>query len=213
MKPTSPPKYSLGLRIWHWLDGLVVLGLLLTFLLRETLFSVRANRDMFLQKLGEQQITLTEAQARDLARELMHHLWAWHINLGYVLTALLLWRVILFFFEEENAFMATLRGARRLPKSLDFRSLHSTGVKLLYSVFYLAQTFMVLSGLTMVFGKSMGLSHDFTHGLHEIHETVMWFFLFFVIVHVAGVVTAENTTDPGLASEMINGGRRDGSRR
>jgi len=37
----------------------------------------------------------------------------------------------------------------------------------------------------------------------------MWFFAAFVVLHTAGVVIAENQDEPGLVSDMLNGGEKD----
>lgn len=197
-------RYSLAMRLWHWLDALVVLGLLGTFFLRETLLSVSVNRVLLQQKLAEHQVSIPDDLAKDLAGIAIDRLWDWHVKLGYMLGALLLVRLVLFVFERPSIFSEAWTGLR--SRDRDFRSLHNAGVKSLYALFYLAQALMVATGLSMVFSEPLGLTEATGHLFGELHENVMWFFAFFVVVHIVGVVVAENTTDPGLVSNMVNGG-------
>jgi Ni,Fe-hydrogenase I cytochrome b subunit len=195
--------HSRGLRIWHWLDALVVTGLIATYFLRGALVS---NTRFLVQKLSEGGLAVTDAVSRPIQRQLVQRLWVWHIDLGYVLTALLLVRVVLLFTDKRNPAADSWRALNTLRGHFDFRNVHSAAVKSGYVVFYLLQAFMVLSGLTLVFGESLGVGKDFRHLLSQTHEAAMWFFLAFALAHITGVFFAENTGDPGIVSSMINGG-------
>ena len=46
-------RFSLSLRIWHWLNAIVVLGLLGTFFLRKTFLSWRENSQIIMHKLAD----------------------------------------------------------------------------------------------------------------------------------------------------------------
>ena len=46
-------KYTLAFRIWHWLNAIVVLGLLGTVFLRKTFLSWRTNSEILMTKLSE----------------------------------------------------------------------------------------------------------------------------------------------------------------
>ena len=97
-------KWRLDFRVWHWIHATVILGLLGTVFLRKTFLSWRDNAELLTQKLTEIDISVTEAQAKVLAKAIRAPMWEWHILLGYALAALLLWRIILFFTQsgKEN---------------------------------------------------------------------------------------------------------------
>lgn len=196
-------RHSLGLRIWHWLDALVVLALIATYFLRENL--VQHGRYLT-QRLAETGFAVSDEAARPIIREMVKDLWAWHIRIGYVLTALFVVRVILFFTDKTHPLRECWDLVGTARTNFDFRNVHNVVVRAGYIVFYALQLFMIGSGFALVFGKGWGIAQPIHHLLHESHETVMWFFVAFVILHVVGVFTAENTGDAGITSAMINGG-------
>lgn len=79
-----------GLRLWHALNALVVTSLLLTVLLRRTLFNMRLNQELLRTKAAAAGHSLDPKVAKALAEALTDHLWEWHVYLGYGLTALIL---------------------------------------------------------------------------------------------------------------------------
>lgn len=198
----APRHHSLGLRIWHWLDAAVVIGLITTFFLRDGLVS---HSRYLVAQLNAKGIPVDDTVARPIIKEMVNQLWAWHIYLGYALTTLLLFRAILFFTDKRNPAMECWQSICELRGRFDFRNVHSTTVKTGYLVFYLLQLFMVVSGLALTFSTSLGLSQNFRHSVNEAHESVMWFFLAFAIAHVIGVFVAENRDDPGIVSALISG--------
>jgi len=204
MAAISSSRFSLGVRIWHWLNSAVVIGLLATYFLRTTLLSMKVNRQLFVDKLAEREIVVDVNVGKDLARVLVDRLWVWHINLGYVLAALLVFRLVLFLMDRSHPFA-------RLWKFLKKRDLsaHALAVKALYAFFYIIVGLMVLSGLGMVFGEQMGLSERFFEKIEEFHENAMWFFVVFLVLHLTGVIWAEITDDPGLVSRMLHGGAKE----
>lgn len=200
---------SLVLRVWHWVDAAVILGLLATVLLRKTFLSWRTNSEFIQAKLAEAGTTITPEVAKEIAVGIRTPMWEFHYLLGYALSALLLGRIVFSFFPGQPSMYSHLRSfltaSQRPP-------LHFAGVKALYSLFYAVVTFMVVSGLLMVFKTELGLAKEITGQLKEIHELVMWFFAGFVVVHTAGVVVAENRGDAGLVSDMLNGGEPNSDR-
>ena len=186
-------KYSLKFRIWHWLNVLVVLGLLGTVFLRETFLSWRTNAEILSTKLLEFDITITQEQAKILAKAIRAEMWEWHIYLGYALTALVLYRIYLYFKDDS------------LREKFSDLDLHKKGVKSLYIMLYAVLIFMSLSGLSIYFYQELGLSKEFTHDIKEIHELVYNFILIFVPLHIGGVVIADATQEKGLIATMIHG--------
>jgi Ni,Fe-hydrogenase I cytochrome b subunit len=204
-------KYQpLSLRLWHWLNAAVILGLLGTVLLRKTLLSWRTNSTLIQEKLKEAGTIITPELAKDLAVAIRNPLWDWHIYLGFALGALLLGRIAIALFIEKkcpgvHAFKSAM-GLKDLPPHEKAEALHYTLVKIGYAFFYLSTALMVVTGFLLNFKTAIGLSKDLVGVTKEIHELMMWFFIFFGVGHVLGVVIAENSKAPGLISDMIHGG-------
>ena len=68
-------KYTLKFRIWHWLNAIVVLGLLATFFLRKTFLSWKTNSEIIMTKLSEFGVEITAAQAKVLAKAIRAEMW------------------------------------------------------------------------------------------------------------------------------------------
>jgi Ni/Fe-hydrogenase 1 B-type cytochrome subunit len=190
-------KWSLSFRIWHWLHALVVLGLLGTVFLRKTFLSWRANSEILAAKLSTMDIEVSSEQAKTLAKAVRAPMWEWHIFLGYALAALLLIRIALFF----------TRSGRQNFINISASSLHKKMVKISYIGIYAILAFMALSGLLMTFSDELGLVKETVHSIKEVHEFVFNAVWIFVLLHIAGVVTADTTNEKGIISDMINGGK------
>jgi len=182
--------YSLHMRIWHWANAIVVLGLLGTFFLRKTFLSWRANADILAAKLSAFGITVTPEQAGALARAVRAPMWEWHIILGYAFAALIAWRLVMLFREgtgytAENAHMVWV-----------YR-----GYKLFYAVF----AFMALSGVIIHLYTDIGLAKATAGSIKELHELVAWGIVGFVALHIVGVFVADNRDQKGITSKMVSG--------
>ena len=191
-------KWSLSFRVWHWIHATVVLGLLGTVFLRKTFLSWRTNSELLTQKLSEIDLSITEAQAKVLAKAIRAPMWEWHIILGYVLAALVVWRIILFFTDS----------GKQNYQNLKAESLHKKMVKIGYIGIYAILAFMTVSGLVIHFYEELGLLKDTAHDIKEIHELVFNAILIFVPLHILGVIIAENRNEKGILSDMVNGGNR-----
>jgi len=190
-------KYSLQFRIWHWLNAIVVLGLLGTFFLRKTFLSWRTNSEILMTQLSQMQIEITAEEAKILAKAIRAGMWEWHIILGYALAFLVIYRIILFFTDSSE--------------KVDFSSLdmHHKVIKISYYVIYAVLLFMTVSGLVVHFYEELGMSKDFAHNIKDIHEFIAFYTLtFFVPLHIVGVFVADATDEKGLISTMINGKKR-----
>lgn len=190
-------KYSSSFRLWHWLNALVIFGLLATVFLRKTFLSWRTNSEILMAKLSEFGIDVTAEQAKILAKAVRAGMWEWHIILGYALAFLLVYRIVLYFTNGKN------------KESFSILSLHKKGVEILYYIFYITIFFMALSGLFLLFYEDLGFSKDLAHSVKDLHELVYNFTLYFVILHIGGVVFAELRDEKGLISNMISGERKD----
>lgn len=185
-------KYSASFKLWHWLNAIVVLGLLGTVFLRKTFLSWRTNSEILMNKLASFDIDVTAEQAKILAKAVRAGMWEWHIILGYALTFLVLYRIYLFFTKATD------------KESFSSLSLHKKAVEVLYWLFYFTLFFMTVSGLVLSFHNELALSKELTHDIKEIHELVFNFIMYFAVVHIVGVVIAELTNEKGLISSMIS---------
>ncbi len=192
------PKWSLNFRLWHWINALIVLGLIGTVLLRKTFLSWRTNSEILMQKLSGIGIDITAEQAKMLAKAIRAPMWEWHIILGYALAALVLWRILLFFTPSGKQNYQNLSG----------ETLHKKMVKLGYLVIYAALLFMTVSGLAIHFHDTIGLTKETAHDIKEVHELVNYILLYFVPLHIIGVFIAENQEEKGILSAMVNGGKQ-----
>lgn len=201
----------LSLRFWHWLNAMVILGLLGTVLIRKTFLSWRTNSVLIEEKLKTAGTVITPELAKDIAVTIRNPLWDWHIYLGFFLGALLLGRILIMILIEKKCpgrqELKNLITFKQLPSVEKKTALHYYLVKVGYAVFYLATALMVITGLMMNFKVDIGLSKNFVSLTKEIHEFMMWFFVIFISGHILGIVIAENTQDQGLVSDMIHGGK------
>jgi len=189
-------KYSASFRLWHWLNALVVLGLLATVFLRKTFLSWRTNSEILMNKLLEFNIEITAEQAKVLAKAVRAGMWEWHIILGYALVALIVFRIYLYF----------TKGATK--EKFSSLSLHKKGVQSLYYLFYFTLFFMAMSGILLTLHNELGMSKELTHDIKEMHELVFNFILYFTVFHILGVVAAELKDEKGLISSMISGEKK-----
>jgi cytochrome b561 len=186
-------KYSASFRLWHWLNAIVVLGLLGTVFLRKTFLSWRTNSEILMTKLSEFGIDITTEQAKILAKAIRAGMWEWHIILGYALAFLVIYRIYLYFTNAKT------------KEKFSSLSLHKKAVEVLYYVLYATLFFMALSGVFLEFYKDLGFSKDFAHTVKEMHEFIFNFIMYFVILHIGGVVVAEIKDEKGIISNMISG--------
>ena len=191
-------KWSLNFRLWHWIHAIVILGLLGTVFLRKTFLSWRTNSNLLIEKLAEIDLSVTEAQAKVLAKAIRAPMWEWHIILGYALVALVVWRIILFFTNS----------GKQNYQNLSSETLHKKMVKLGYIGIYTIILFMTISGLTIHFHEALGLTKELADKIKDIHEFVFNAILIFVPLHIIGVIIAENQDEKGIISDMLNGGRK-----
>ena len=66
---------------------------------------------------------------------------------------------------------------------------------------------MVLTGLSLAFGRELGIPRNVSHSIKEVHGFCMYLVIAYIIVHIVGVILAERKRSSGIVSDMINGGR------
>ena len=171
-------------RGWHWANALVLSLSLLTVVLRKTFLSSKSMAIVIQRELQTKGVAVTGEQAKVASRAVRDVMWDWHFKLGFVLVALLLVRFFLVRWP--------------LPR---FKSLKEG----IHGSFYLALSVMGITGLSMYYSGVLGLSQGLVDGVQEVHETLLWYFVGFLVMHIAGVVWAEMRDESGLVSRMIHG--------
>lgn len=197
-----------SLRLWHWMNALVIFGLVATVILRKTFLSWRANSQLIQEKANN---AITPEVANTIAKTLRNQMWDWHYYLGFALGALLLWRILIALVNRQQGIKKIIEGMKEIPQlsgESKYRALHYTLVKTVYALFYLVLLYMVVSGVVLYFEDPLKLSEGLKEALEELHETAAWFFYIFIVGHIAGVVLAENREDAGIVSDMFNGGKK-----
>lgn len=204
-------KYPGTVRLWHWLNLLVISGSLATVLVNALLFD-RQQRSFVRSQLSAAGAIVTDHQAGAVIHGIEDQVWGFHIYFGYALSALFLFRLAAEFFLPPNLRLLTkLKSAfqsyNALKKQRE-RTRHELIVKGLYAIFYLLLIIMVVSGLLLAFEDQTGFSESLNHSIKEFHGFCMYLIIIFIILHIAGVLLAEQKEDKGIVSDMINGGER-----
>ncbi len=188
-------EYPRFFRAWHWLNAIVIIGLLITVLLRKTFLSYRDNAAIIQNKLAASSVTVNPELAQGVAKAIRDKMWEWHVIFGIALAILLVGRLALFL-AGQNAKAALGR----------FSQGHLRVMKSLYAFFYAVTSLMVITGLIQVFKKDLGISKEFSKLIKESHEFAMWGVLGFVLLHIVGVILAEfKESSKGIISRMISG--------
>jgi Ni/Fe-hydrogenase 1 B-type cytochrome subunit len=208
--PQQIKKHSASLRLWHWLNAIVITGSLLTVLLNATLFDKRTNAGLIKNQLNESGVTVTDKQAGSVAHELSDKVWELHTYFGYVLAGLVLFRFLLEFFQlADQKFIRTLKNAYHkyyVIKRDRELARHEFWVKTLYAIFYLMIITQTVTGLCLAFEDDVPALKAIK-AFRKIHSLTMYLILIFIVLHLAGVFLAERKDSKGIVSDMINGGK------
>jgi Ni/Fe-hydrogenase 1 B-type cytochrome subunit len=209
-KTQQVKKNSASIRLWHWLNAIVISGSLLTVLLNSTLLKTRKAAVVIQDQLKEAGATVTNDQARHAAHELSDKVWTLHTYLGYGLAALVVFRLLLEFFQlADQKFLTALKRLYQQYKATKQNRAqvkHDFWVKTLYAMFYLMIIIQCITGLCLAFEDDVPALKAI-HAIREIHAFNMYLILGFIVMHLGGVYLAERKNQPGIVSDMINGGR------
>jgi Ni/Fe-hydrogenase 1 B-type cytochrome subunit len=208
--PGHIKKYSSSLRLWHWLNAIVITGSLLTVLVNSTILKDKSNAAFIKNGLQQANAVITDDQAHTVAHAMSDSVWDIHVYFGYALAALLVFRMILEFFQlADQKFIRTLKNAyRRYDEVKKQRQTvkNEAVVKTIYAIFYLLLVIMVITGLFLAFEDFFAPYKAIRHSVKEFHGFCMYIILGFIAIHLAGVFLAERKDSKGIVSDMINGG-------
>lgn len=185
--------YPVVYRIMHWSIALCMILLLITIFLRLTWLNKDNVADIIQNFLADKGTTLSREDVILLAKKIRKPMWEWHIYLGYVLTGLFSIRLILPLFGSmkfANPFN------RQLPIKVKFQFW-------VYLIFTVCVTISLTTGLIIEFGPK-----ELKETMEEIHELSIYYLVPFLILHLGGVLMAEFTTQPGIISRIVGGGKQ-----
>jgi Ni/Fe-hydrogenase 1 B-type cytochrome subunit len=208
--PNQIKRYSASLRLWHWLNMIVISGSLITVLINSTLTDRPTMSSLLQSEFQKGGAKVNAGQASQVANAIEDKVWGIHIYFGYGLAALLLFRLVLEFFQlADQKFIRKIKSAysqfNTIKKNRELAR-HELTVKLIYGVFYLLLIIMVITGLFLAFEDLMAPFKAIRHSVMDVHGFCMYLILAFIVVHLAGVFLAERKDAKGIVSDMINGG-------
>ncbi|WP_316785226.1 cytochrome b/b6 domain-containing protein [Pedobacter frigiditerrae] len=203
-------KNSGNIRLWHWLNAIIISGSLLTVLVNSTIFDKKDNTDFITNELKNAGAVVSSAQAREVAHSFEDKIWDLHVYLGYFLIALFLYRLCLEMFQRtDQKFYNKLKSTFQLYFSVKRKTPANKKdlfIKLLYMMFYALIFVMAITGMSIKFDEEFGISKSVSHSIKEIHGFVMYLIIAFIVTHIIGVFIAERKDQKGIVSDMINGG-------
>ena len=203
-------KYSSSIRLWHWLNAIVISGSLLTVMAVSTIVQPWTTTSVIANKLKENGVNVSDEQIRPAAFTLADKVWAVHTYFGYALIALFLFRIILEFFElTDQKLIRKIKSARdafRRHQEDRIIARNEMLIKTLYAMFYVFLFIMAVTGLCLAFRDNIPALRQM-HFIREIHGFTMYLILGFIVIHLAGVFLGERKKHKGIVSNMINGGK------
>jgi cytochrome b561 len=138
--------------------------------------------------------TLSQDQLIVLAKKIRQPMWNWHIYIGYVLTGLFSLRFIL-----------PLFGHVKFQNPFDKKiSIKQKFQKMTYIIFYLCVVISLVTGLIIEFGPI-----EFKNPMEEIHVLGIYYLVGFIVIHIAGVLVAEFTSQKGIISRIVSGSKKE----
>ena len=201
--------YRAPLRFWHWANTLLISLQLITILFQRVIVKSKTAVPEFQEVMSKDNVTITTQQGRALAHIISERIWEWHIYFGWALVALWVLRLGLQLTgPSELRFSARLleilRRYRLAPPADKGQASKILFAKTTYALFYLFITIMVATGLIMIY-EDVSWLKGIRHLAEETHNVTMYLIIGFIVLHVVGVVWAEQKEDHGLISRMVGG--------
>jgi len=208
--PRRIKKHSAPLRLWHWANAIVISGSLITVLINSTIDDQRPTTNLIKNAIQKTGLQLSDNQAGAASHAIRHRIWDFHAYFGYCLAGLLVFRLALEFFQVVDQKLARklkIAYAKfNITKKHRQVATHELCVKIIYALFYLLLTIMVVTGLSLAF-DDIAFIKPFRHLIIKVHGFGMYLILAFITVHLIGVFLAERKDSKGIVSDMINGGQ------
>lgn len=183
-------KFTLTFRLLHWAIAFCILFMLLTVFLKNTWMDKEIIAPIIKEDLETIKIPITSEQSIRVAKDIRKPMWSWHVYIGYVLIGLYFLRISLATFHQLNFLN---------PFSKDY-SLKEKFESWVYIIFYGLLAVSLVTGFLIVNGPE-----NLKDGLKSVHELSVYYVLFFIFIHFAGVFIAEMGNRKGIVSKMISG--------
>jgi cytochrome b561 len=187
-------RFNLASRLIHWAIALTVTFLLLTVFLRLGWMDKDNMGSILRENLAKEGISVSQADAARIGKEIRTPMWQYHILSGYVLIAFYLVRTVITIIQGvtfKNPF-----SKHTLVKD-QFKSW-------LYIIFYIFFLTSLFTGFMIVNGPK-----DLKDFIEKIHVKSLYYIITFIIVHIGGVLLADMGSEPGIISKIVSGNKKD----
>lgn len=183
--------YSLAFRFLHWSIAFVMLGMLITILLRYSWLNKEGMSEIIMEYSTSQDVNMTKEKAIVLAKRLRAPMWEWHVYLGYTLMGLVFVRIILGMMGRVPFLNPFKRG-----------SVLNTRIRaVIYLLFYTCVVISLVTGVVL----KLDIETAYNNEIKSIHFGSIYYFITYLVIHFIGVLFAELSSDNGIVSRMING--------
>lgn len=194
-------EYSIGIRIFHWLNATTIILILFTIFTRKNWLEKFKIRDLILDFANKHQIEISPDSALSLAKIIRNEIWDFHYYLGIFLAFLIIYRIILLAWPDGRRIFKegfTIFSSKRAKRA---------NIKFMYFVIYLALIIAITTGLMMYFKTELNLTDETDKAMEALHVGIVTLIIYFVPVHILGVLISEFGNERGIISRMINGGK------
>jgi len=207
--PTFLEPHSLAIRIWHWTLVVFIFGAVTTVTLATFVFNTRQNVPLVQQQLQGKGLTVDAPTAQAVSHAFNDKVWLLHTWVGYGIAFLVLSRWLLEFFqpapERLRKKMRLAAGFQPTTAEEVSERKHYLTIKWTYVVFYVLILVMAATGLVLAF-ENVAFFERIRRPVKSVHSFTQYLIYAFALLHIAGVVRADNLRYPGLVSRMIGGG-------
>lgn len=176
-------------RLLHWLMALALTILLITGFLRLHWMNKHHIVSVIESKIPSS--TLSTEQMVDIAKTIRAPMWEWHIVFAHVMIFSFLARII-YMIVKGIRFPNPFK--RNIPLKERFKGFT-------YIYFYV---FVLISAVTGI-SIEKGFFPQWEESIETVHKLGIYWFPIFILLHMAGIVIAENSNKKGIVSKMIGG--------
>lgn len=206
--PTFLEPHSLAIRIWHWALVVFIFGAVTTVALATFVFNTRQNVPLVQEQLQGKGITVDAPTARAVSHAFNDKVWLLHTWIGYGIAILVLTRWLLEVFqpgpEKLGKKMRFAAGFQATTAEQVREKKHYLTIKWSYVLFYVLILVMASTGLVLAF-ENVAFFQSIRRPVKSVHSFTQYLIYAFALLHIAGVVRADNLRYPGLVSKMISG--------
>lgn len=185
MKATK--KFTVFHRFLHWLMAIAMTILFITGFLRMNWM----NKHHIVSIIESKTDLIPKETMTAIATAIRDPMWEWHVIFAYVMVLAFLARIVYMLIRG-------IRFPNPLKKHLSFKE-RLQGLTYLY--FYIFVFVLAMTGLFLY----QSWLPEWKKGIEAVHKWGIYFFPIFILIHLLGIVIAENTKNKGETSKMIGG--------